>query len=208
VPMAKEMAEKSNRGGRREGAGRKRSAGRSVTFRVALDVEDHLEENLPASDFLNSLIREHKHLSSMKLPFDVYSFTGSDPVMIPYSLHGLVAGFPIPLDNDEKSQSLDLIRLLGLNKESVFIVRVKGDSMVGSGVDDGDMVIVDRSITDFDGHTLCVCSLNGEFTLKYLRRHEGRYVLVPANPDYPEIPVEDSDRLDIWGVVTLIMKKP
>ena len=124
VPMAKEMAEKSNRGGRREGAGRKRSAGRSVTFRVALDVEDHLEDNLPASDFLNSLIREHKHLSSMKLPFDVYSFTGSDPVMIPYSLHGLVAGFPIPLDNDEKSQSLDLIRLLGLNKESVFIVRV------------------------------------------------------------------------------------
>ena len=118
------------------------------------------------------------------------------------------AGFPSPAD-DYTHDSLDFNHDLIKNPESTFYGRVQGDSMIGAGISDGDIAVIDRSVTPKDGDVI-VAYVNEEFTIKYLdltHRKEGYIELRPANPNYKPIHICEDDEFEVWGVVVWTIKK-
>lgn len=101
----------------------------------------------------------------------------------PLMLDPVQAGFPSPAEHYIERE-LNLNEYLSRHPESTYFVRVTGDSMVGAGIFPGDVLCVDRSIDFFDG-AIIVASLDGEFTVKYLRRDNGQIRLEAANDRYP-----------------------
>lgn len=115
------------------------------------------------------------------------------------------AGFPSPAQS-EYADSIDLNRALITNPAATFCARVIGNSMVDAGINEGDLLIIDRSITPHDG-CIAVCFIDGDFTVKRLSvRHDGVY-LTPANAAFPEIKVVEDNNFQVWGVVSHIVKK-
>ena len=114
------------------------------------------------------------------------------------------AGFPSPAE-DFLDAPLDLNRALVHNPASTFFVRVAGDSMTGDGIDDGDLLVVDKSIEPYDG-CIAVCYIDGEFTVKHFARERDEIVLTPSNPAYPTIRVRKGEMLTVWGVVRHAIK--
>lgn len=121
------------------------------------------------------------------------------PLTLPFYLAPVAAGFPSPAD-DYVEPSLDLNEYLVKHPAATFMVRVAGQSMVNAGIHDGDLLVVDRSVTPADG-SVVVAVLDGQLTVKRLRRREGKVYLQPENRSYPEIPVSDESDLRVWGVV-------
>ena len=126
---------------------------------------------------------------------------------IPFFDLRVVAGFPVPLDNDEKSQDIDILSMLCPHPEASYLIRVNGDSMIDAGVLNGDIVIVDKSRTDPSPREIAMCELNGEYTLKHFLKEDGQGWLVPANPEYPRIKIAPGDDFSVWGTVTYIIHK-
>lgn len=124
---------------------------------------------------------------------------------IPLSDERVAAGFPSPAE-DYASMSLDLNRELIKNPASTFYARVSGLSMVDEGINDGDLLVIDKSIVPFDG-CLAVCYIDGEFTIKRFEKHNGYGLLVPANKEFKPIKVTADNDFCIWGIVTYIIKK-
>lgn len=115
------------------------------------------------------------------------------------------AGFPSPAQG-EYADSIDLNRTLITNPAATFCARVIGNSMVDAGINEGDLLIIDRSLTPHDG-SIAVCFIDGDFTVKKLSvRTDGVY-LTPANADFPEIKVEEERDFQVWGVVSHIIKR-
>ena len=129
--------------------------------------------------------------------------TNPPPVPLPFFSTSVRAGFPSPAD-DYVSDHLDLNEHLIAHKEATFYVRAKGNSMVGAGIQDGDLLVVDRSATP--SHRLVVIAVvDGEFTVKRLHKRAGRIKLLSENPEYPPIEFSDGQELQIWGVVTYVI---
>ena len=101
---------------------------------------------------------------------------------------------------------LDLNQLLIKNPSATFYGRVKGTSMKDAGVDDGDLLVIDKSLT-YRNNALAVCFLNGEFTLKRIKKEGDTLLLMPANPDFQPILVKEDADFAVWGIVTYIIKK-
>ena len=78
--------------------------------------------------------------------------------------------------------------------------------MVDAEMDEGDIVIVDRSIEPYNGCS-AVCFIDGEFTLKRIQRHQGYIELIAANPKFPTLRIDKESDFQIWGVVTYVIKK-
>jgi len=117
------------------------------------------------------------------------------------------AGFPSPAEDIR--EKLNLTDLLVRHKASTFFFRVDGVSMVDAGMDEGDVIIVDRALEPSNG-CLAVCFLDGEFTVKRVSIGPEGVFLLPANahnPKYRPIPVSPEDSFAVWGVVTYIIKK-
>lgn len=123
----------------------------------------------------------------------------------PMAQDGIHAGFPSPA-TDYMTQAIDLNKELVKHPAATFYGRVVGDSMIDAGVDEGDILVIDRSLTAKDGD-MAVCFVDGEFTLKYLRMKDNELTLVPANPNYPQIHISEGVEFRMWGVVTYIIKK-
>ncbi len=115
------------------------------------------------------------------------------------------AGFPSPAE-EELLDTISFDEYLTPNKESSYILKVKGDSMIEAGINDGDMVIVERRQTYKPGQ-IVIASLDGEFTMKYLRRARDRYYLEPANKDFKNIIPKEGETLSIEAVVTAVVRK-
>lgn len=115
------------------------------------------------------------------------------------------AGFPSPAA-DHTRKRLDLNELLIRNKEATFVFRVKGDSMNGIGIYEGDELLVDRSIDAKHGN-IVLAVLNDDYTVKRLHRRGGVVKLMAENPLFPPIVVKDGEELVIWGVVTRNLHK-
>ena len=138
----------------------------------------------------------------------VYPAATINGLNLPFFDLGIKAGFPIPLDNDEKSQDIDLLRMICPHPNASYLIRVEGDSMIDADIHNGDIIIVDKSNRNPSPSEVAVCELNGEYTLKrFEKRNDGEGWLIPANPDYPEIRVTEDDDFSIWGVVTYIIHK-
>ena len=118
---------------------------------------------------------------------------------------GISAGFPSPAD-DFKETRISLDRELVKNKEATFYARVSGDSMVGAGLDDGDLLVIDRSLNPENGK-IAVCLVDGEFTVKRIKKEKNKLYLMPENIKYKPIELKEENELIIWGVVEYVIKK-
>ena len=118
---------------------------------------------------------------------------------------GISAGFPSPADDFRETRiSLDE-ELIG-NKEATFFAKVSGQSMIGAGLDDNDLLVIDRSLEP-ENNKIAVCFLDGEFTVKRLKVRKDEVWLQPENPDYPIIKITEENDFIIWGIVTSVIKK-
>jgi DNA polymerase V len=124
---------------------------------------------------------------------------------VPLSAERVAAGFPSPAE-DYSSVGLDLNRELIKNPASTFYARVSGLSMVDEGINDGDLLVIDKSIEPYDG-CLAVCFIDGEFTLKRFEKHKEYGLLIPANREFNPIKVTADNDFCIWGIVTYVIKK-
>ena len=113
------------------------------------------------------------------------------------------AGFPSPAD-DYIDQRLDLNDHLIEHPAASFFVRVSGDSMIGAGIHDGDLLIVDRALKPINGRVV-IAALGGELTVKRLVFRNERPWLVPENPAYSPLEVREGLDCVIWGVVTRVI---
>jgi DNA polymerase V len=118
---------------------------------------------------------------------------------------GISAGFPSPAE-DFKQQRISLDKELIKNKEATFFARVSGQSMIGAGLDDNDLLVIDRSLEP-EHNKIAVCFLNGEFTVKRLKVKGDCIWLQPENPNYEPIKITEENSFIIWGIVTNVIKK-
>jgi DNA polymerase V len=118
---------------------------------------------------------------------------------------GISAGFPSPAD-DFKETRISLDEELITNKEATFFAKVNGQSMIGAGLDDNDLLVIDRSLEP-ENNKIAVCFLDGEFTVKRLKVKNGEVWLQPENPNYPIIKITEENDFVIWGIVTSVIKK-
>jgi len=129
----------------------------------------------------------------------------SRPV-IPESRHNaplgdtmIPAGFPSPAEDTH--ETFDIVSHIVRHPTATFFMRVAGDSMIGAGIFDGDLLVVDRSIEAASGD-IVVAVVNGEFTIKRFRRNGSTIELVPENSKFRKITLSEGMELEIWGVVT------
>jgi len=118
---------------------------------------------------------------------------------------GISAGFPSPAD-DFKETRISLDRELVKNKEATFYARVDGDSMIGAGLEDGDLIVIDRSKNPENGK-IAICLVDGEFTVKRIKKEKNKLYLMPENKKYKPIELKEENELIIWGVVEYVIKK-
>lgn len=114
-------------------------------------------------------------------------------------------GFPSPAE-DHHQERLNLNTLIVQHPDATFFMRVRGESMKDADIDDGDYVVVDRSIEPKHGH-IVVAVIDGEFTIKRLHLRPNAVCLLAANPLYSHIELKSEQELHIWGVVTWTLKK-
>lgn len=113
------------------------------------------------------------------------------------------AGFPSPAE-EELLDVISFDEYLTPNKESTYILKVKGDSMIDAGIYEGDMVIVERRQTYKPGQ-IVIATVDGEYTMKFLRKERDLYYLEPANKNFK--PIYPKERLSIEAVVTSVVRK-
>ena len=124
---------------------------------------------------------------------------------LPLFLSPVAAGFTSPAE-DYLDRKLDLHEHLVRNHAATYFLRTSGDSMFQAGILDGDLLVVDRSITPGNG-SVVIAAVEGELTVKYLSKKNGKVLLVPANVEYPEIDISEQEDAVIWGVVTYAIHK-
>ena len=118
---------------------------------------------------------------------------------------GISAGFPSPAD-DFKEIRISLDKELIKNKEATFYARVDGDSMIGAGLEDGDLLVIDRSKNPESGK-IAICFVDGDFTVKRIKKEKNKLFLMPENKKYKKIEINNDNELIIWGIVTYVIKK-
>lgn len=125
--------------------------------------------------------------------------------LLPLYLTSVQAGFPSPAD-DYIDKKINLHDFLVKNNAATFFLKAHGESMLGAGIYDGDLLVVDRSVEA--GHNkIVIAAIDGELTVKRLLRRQNKVVLAPENPDYPEFDITHKEHVHIWGVVTFAIHK-
>jgi DNA polymerase V len=122
------------------------------------------------------------------------------PLRYPLIASTVPAGLPSPAE-DTPTEQLDLAQHLIRHPEATFFLRVSGESMTGAGIFDGDLLIVDRSLTPGNGD-IVIAILDGEFTVKRLVMDGKRIELRPDNPKFKTLKLTEESQLEVWGVVT------
>ena len=139
---------------------------------------------------------------SNTLTFFVPDFTSE--LKIPYIKEGVSAGFPSPAA-DFSENNIDLNKELSENPLATFYIKVKGNSMIDAGINDKDVLVVDRSLEPRD-NKIAICFVDGEFTVKRIKIEKDCLYLLPENPNYEPIKVTEENQLIIWGIVTYVIK--
>ena len=113
--------------------------------------------------------------------------------------------FASPAD-DYIEGNLSLDALLIQNKDATFFFRVKGESMTGAGIFDGDLLIVDKSLTPSSG-SIVIAVIDGELSVRRLIKQGDQVSLRPENSAFKEIMLKSEQELQVWGVVTSAVKQ-
>jgi len=122
---------------------------------------------------------------------------------IPLFLNPVSAGFPSPAD-DFLEKNLDLNTYLIKHPAATFFVKVQGESMINGGIRSGDILIVDKSL-ESTNNKIVIALVNGEFTVKRIKKMGSKIWLMPENPKYRPIEIHGDMNFEIWGVVTHII---
>jgi DNA polymerase V len=131
--------------------------------------------------------------------------THATSLALPLFVQKIPAGFPSPAC-DYIEEGLDLTEYLIKHKSASFYFEVAGDSMINAGIHPGDKVLVDRSVEPKHNH-IVIAMIHNEYTLKRLYRWRGIVELRPENPAYQPIRLKEGEELQIWGVVTAVVRK-
>jgi DNA polymerase V len=134
----------------------------------------------------------------------LYKASTKEKLKLPIAENGISAGFPSPAE-DFLDSVIDLNKELIKNPDATFFGRVKGHSMKNAGLNDGDLLIIDKSLEPKNGK-IAVCSIDGEFTVKRIKIEKNSCWLVPENDDYKPIKVTQENDFLIWGIVTTVIK--
>ena len=124
---------------------------------------------------------------------------------IPYIKDGVSAGFPSPAA-DFMDADIDLNKELCKNQLSTFYIKVKGNSMINAGINNQDILVVDRSIEP-QNNKIAICLIDGEFTVKRIKIEKNNVFLMPENESFQPIKITDENELIIWGIVTYVIKQ-
>jgi DNA polymerase V len=138
-----------------------------------------------------------------KLTFFLPNFESD--LRIPFVKEGVSAGFPSPAA-DFMETSIDLNKELSENPLATFYIKVKGNSMIDAGINDNDVLVVDRSLEP-QNNKIAICFIDGEFTVKRILVEQDCLYLMPENANYSPIKVTEENQLIIWGMVTYVIKK-
>ncbi|MCK5478543.1 MAG: translesion error-prone DNA polymerase V autoproteolytic subunit [Methylococcales bacterium] len=190
----------SNRGGARKGAGRKKGSSVYGESTKAIRVPESM-----LADIKLMLNMQKQHFESFNTHASRIYFPDKNAptISVPLFTGKVAAGFPSPAD-DYIEKTLDLNDLLVQKPAATFFVRAEGESMLGAGIHPNDILVVDRSI-DPVPNKIIICALNGELTVKRLKSIGKEIILGAENPDYPDIIVQETIDLVIWGVVTNVI---
>ena len=140
-----------------------------------------------------------------KQKLKIFSIDTNKSTEIPFINEGIKAGFPSPAaDFEETKLSLDSIVIK--NKEATFYARASGSSMTNAGIDDDDLLVIDRSLEPSNGK-IAVCFIDGEFTVKRIVLKDAKLFLQPENERYQPIEIQEDNNFLIWGIVTYVIKK-
>jgi DNA polymerase V len=123
----------------------------------------------------------------------------STELKLPFIDAGISAGFPSPAD-DFIEISIDLNKELIKNKDTTFFAKVKGHSMKNAGINDGDLLVIDKSLEP-QNNKIAVCQIDGEFTVKRIKIEKDIVWLIAENEDYQPIKVTPENDFMIWGIV-------
>jgi len=148
-------------------------------------------------------MEHNKKVEGVKLNFFIPD--ASEEVRLPLVDAFISAGFPSPAD-DYIEGKLDLNKLLIRNPSSTFFARVRGKSMQDAGIHDGDILIIDKSLEPKQNSVL-ICFIDGEFTVKRVKKVNNEMYLMPENKDFEPIKVEKGSDFRLWGVVTHCVHK-
>ncbi|MBJ7556538.1 translesion error-prone DNA polymerase V autoproteolytic subunit [Marinomonas spartinae] len=132
------------------------------------------------------------------------SFIADHRIQVPLYVESVSAGFPSPAQ-DFIEKTLDLNELCIPRPMATFFVRAQGDSMIEAGIHSGDVLVVDRSLTARHGDIVIAC-LYGEMTVKTLELNPN-VLLRPKNKAYKAIHITEESELEIFGVVTGVVRK-
>jgi DNA polymerase V len=144
------------------------------------------------------MVRETKKLTFYKPTTDKFFER-------PLINENISAGFPSPAE-DFKEIRISLDKELIKNVDATFYARVRGNSMIDANIEDGDLLVIDRSI-EARNDKIAVCMVDGEFTIKRLKVEKDCIYLMPENNKYKPIKVTEENELIIWGIVTYVIKK-
>ena len=112
-------------------------------------------------------------------------------------------GFGAAAD-DYAEKGIDLNEQLVRNKPATFFMRVRGEAMVGAGIHDGDVVIVDRSLKPDSGKVI-IASLNGEMLIRRFEKNFNKVRLIPETAKLAIIDIDPYAEFSVWGVVTYVI---
>jgi DNA polymerase V len=129
----------------------------------------------------------------------------SKRIYLPLAESKIAAGFPTPV-TEYNEERLDINDIVATNPHATFYVRVSGSSMVDANIKDGDILVVDKSL-EARHNDIVIAVVDGEFTVKTLYHKDGTIKLMPANPEFPEIVLQNEQELNIWGVVSYTIHK-
>jgi len=133
----------------------------------------------------------------------IWKFVGNKKCNIALFSSRVKAGFPSPAD-DHLERQLDLNEFLIKHPAATYFVRVSGDSMIGAGIHHNDLLIVDRSLSWRNGN-IVIAEIDGQLTLKRLKKVNNNFFLVAENKDFPAIALKPENEVVIWGVVTNVI---
>ena len=135
----------------------------------------------------------------------IYLLEHSQFIERPIVNEDIAAGFPSPAD-DFKEVRISLDKALVKNADATFYARVRGNSMIDANIEDGDLLVIDRSIETRNGK-IAVCMIDGDFTVKRLKVEKDCVYLMPENNMFKPIKVTDENELVVWGIVTYVIKR-
>ena len=141
--------------------------------------------------------------TNKKLQF--YSIEDINLNSVPLYGDTVPAGFPSPAD-DYLDMDLNLHDYLVQHPAATFCVRAVGDSMVDAGIHSSDVMVVDRALKP-KNNDIVLAVINGEFTVKRIKKNENELYLMPANENYRPVKITQEMNFQVWGVVTFIIHK-